>query len=108
MTAGVDAAAAAIETGRGILGIEFGSTRIKACLIGDDSIGRGIVETLRGHRSRAVLMQNHGPFTIGVTARDAVKAAIMCEDAARSVQLAMQGGPLIPIPQDQIDRLYAR
>jgi L-ribulose-5-phosphate 4-epimerase len=77
-------------------------------IIGDDSIGRGIVETLRGHRSRAVLMQNHGPFTIGVTARDAVKAAIMCEDAARSVQLAMQAGPVIPIPQDTIDRLYQR
>ena len=45
-------------------------------VIGDDSIGRGIVETLRGHRSRAVLMRNHGPFTIGVTARDAVKAAV--------------------------------
>ncbi|WP_268774192.1 L-ribulose-5-phosphate 4-epimerase, partial [Microbacterium sp. Leaf151] len=34
-------------------------------IIGDDSIGRGIVETLRGHRSRGVIMQNHGPFTIG-------------------------------------------
>ena len=77
-------------------------------IIGDDSIGRGIVETLRGHRSRAVLMQNHGPFTIGASARDAVKAAIMCEDAARTVQLAMQAGPVIPIPQEQIDRLYAR
>ncbi|HEX4401992.1 MAG TPA: L-ribulose-5-phosphate 4-epimerase [Galbitalea sp.] len=77
-------------------------------VVGDDSIGRGIVETLRGHRSRAVLMQNHGPFTIGASARDAVKAAIMCEDAARAVQLAMQAGPVIPIPQEQIDRLYAR
>jgi L-ribulose-5-phosphate 4-epimerase len=77
-------------------------------IIGDDSIGRGIVETLRGHRSRAVLMQNHGPFTIGVTAADAVKAAVMCEDAARTVHLARQGGPLVPIPQDRIDVLYAR
>jgi L-ribulose-5-phosphate 4-epimerase len=77
-------------------------------IIGDDSIGRGIIDTLRGHRSRAVLMQNHGPFTIGASPRDAVKAAIMCEDAARTVQLAMQGGPVIPIPQEQIDRLYAR
>jgi L-ribulose-5-phosphate 4-epimerase len=77
-------------------------------IIGDDSIGRGIVETLRGHRSRAVLMRNHGPFTIGVTAKDAVKAAVMCEDAARSVQLARQGGDLVPIPQDKIDALYAR
>ncbi|HLT67194.1 MAG TPA: L-ribulose-5-phosphate 4-epimerase, partial [Microbacterium sp.] len=39
-------------------------------IIGDDSIGRGIVQTLRGHRSRAVLMQNHGPFTIGADAKD--------------------------------------
>lgn len=77
-------------------------------IIGDDSIGRGIVETLRGHRSRAVLMRNHGPFTIGVSARDAVKAAVMCEDAARSVHIARQGGPLVPIPQEQIDALYAR
>jgi L-ribulose-5-phosphate 4-epimerase len=77
-------------------------------VIGDDSIGRGIVDTLRGHRSRAVLMQNHGPFTIGISAKDAVKAAIMCEDSARAVQLALQLGPVIPIPQDQIDRLYAR
>ncbi|WP_457101150.1 L-ribulose-5-phosphate 4-epimerase [Microbacterium sp. P5_E9] len=77
-------------------------------IIGDDSIGRGIVETLTGHRSRAVLMQNHGPFTIGATAKDAVKAAVMCEDVARTVHFAKQGGPLISIPQDAIDRLYSR
>src|SRR6188768_2186298 len=77
-------------------------------IIGDDSIGRGIVETLTGHRSRAVLMQNHGPFTIGATAKDAVKAAVMCEDVARTVHFAKQGGPLIPIPDAAIDRLYDR
>ena len=77
-------------------------------VIGDESIGRGIVETLRGHRSRAVLMRNHGPFTIGVTANDAVKAAVMVEDAARTVHIARQGGELIPIPQDAIDRLDSR
>ena len=77
-------------------------------IIGDDSIGRGIVETLTGHRSRAVLMQNHGPFTIGSTARDAVKAAVMVEDVARTVHLARQGGEVLPIPQDAIDRLYDR
>ncbi|MBS1896162.1 MAG: L-ribulose-5-phosphate 4-epimerase [Actinobacteria bacterium] len=77
-------------------------------VIGDDSIGRGIVQTLRGHRSRAVLMQNHGPFTIGVDAADAVKAAVMVEDAARTVHLAREAGPLIPIPQEAIDRLYDR
>jgi L-ribulose-5-phosphate 4-epimerase len=53
-------------------------------------------------------MQNHGPFTVGVNARDAVKAAVMLEDVARTVHLAREGGPLIPIPQEEIDRLYAR
>ncbi|MFT4260455.1 L-ribulose-5-phosphate 4-epimerase [Microbacterium sp.] len=77
-------------------------------IIGDDSIGRGIVETLQGHRSRAVLMQNHGPFTIGVNAKDAVKAAVMVEDVARTVHLAREAGPLIPIPQEAIDSLYNR
>jgi L-ribulose-5-phosphate 4-epimerase len=77
-------------------------------IIGDDSIGRGIVETLTGHRSPAVLMQNHGPFTIGADAKAAVKAAVMVEDVARSVHHAREAGPLIPIPQDAIDRLYDR
>lgn len=77
-------------------------------IIGDDSIGRGIVQTLSGHRSRAVLMQNHGPFTIGVDAKDAVKAAVMVEDVARTVHYAREAGPLIPIPQEAIDSLFAR
>ncbi|MFF2051030.1 L-ribulose-5-phosphate 4-epimerase [Leifsonia sp. NPDC058194] len=77
-------------------------------IIGDDSIGRGIVATLAGHRSRAVLMQNHGVFTIGTDARDAVKAAVMAEDVARTVHLAREGGPLVPIPQEAIDRLFDR
>ncbi|MFJ4046207.1 L-ribulose-5-phosphate 4-epimerase [Microbacterium sp. NPDC089987] len=77
-------------------------------IIGDDSIGRGIVDTLTGHRSRAVLMQNHGPFTIGVDAKDAVKAAVMVEDVARTVHHAREAGPLIPIPQEAIDALFDR
>ena len=77
-------------------------------LIGDDSIGRGIVETLRGHRSRAVLMRNHGPFTVGVTPRDAVKAAVLVEDVARTVHVARQGGDLVPLAPEAVDRLYAR
>jgi L-ribulose-5-phosphate 4-epimerase len=77
-------------------------------LIGDDSIGRGIVETLSGHRSAAVLMRSHGVFTIGKNARAAVKAAVMCEDVARSVHIARQLGEPVPIPQSDIDRLYDR
>jgi len=77
-------------------------------IIGDDSIGRGVVATLDGHRSRAVLMQNHGVFTIGRDAKDAVKAAVMAEDVARTVHIAKQGGELIPIPQESIDALFDR
>jgi L-ribulose-5-phosphate 4-epimerase len=77
-------------------------------IIGDDSIGRGIVSTLRGHRSRAVLMQNHGPLTIGPTPKAAVKAAVMCEEVARTVHVARQLGEPIPIPDADVTRLYER
>ena len=77
-------------------------------IIGDDSIGRGIVETLNGHRSRAVLMKNHGPFTIGKDARDAVKAAVMVEDVARTVHISRALGAPTPIVTDAIDSLYDR
>jgi len=77
-------------------------------LIGNDDIGKGIVDTLSGHRSPAVLMRNHGVFTIGAGPRAAVKAAVMCEDVARSVHLSRQLGEPLPIPQDDIDHLYQR
>ena len=77
-------------------------------LIGSDEIGRGIVTTLSGHRSPAVLMRSHGVFTIGGTARAALKAAVMCEDAARTVHLARAFGDPPPLPQDQIDALHRR
>jgi L-ribulose-5-phosphate 4-epimerase len=77
-------------------------------LIGDNSIGHGIVETLRGHRSPAVLMKNHGPFAIGPTARAAVKAAVMCEEVARTVHIARQLGEPLSIAQSEIDSLYVR
>jgi L-ribulose-5-phosphate 4-epimerase len=77
-------------------------------LIGDDSIGQGIVATLSGNRSPAVLMQNHGVFTIGPSATAAVKAAVMTEDVARTVHLSRQLGEPIPIAQADIDSLYAR
>lgn len=77
-------------------------------IIGDDSIGRGIVATLRSSRSRAVLMQNHGPFTIGKDARDAVKAAVMVEDVARTVHVARQLGDPVRIATRHVDQLFDR
>jgi L-ribulose-5-phosphate 4-epimerase len=77
-------------------------------LIGDEEIGRGVVDTLAGHRSPAVLMRAHGVFTVGASARDAVKAAVMCEDVARTVHLARALGPVEPLESHHIDALWER
>ena len=77
-------------------------------LIGDDSIGRGIVDTLAGSRSPAVLMASHGPFTIGKDAQAAVKAAVMVEDVARTVHIAYQAGTPKRLDPQDIDSLHAR
>jgi L-ribulose-5-phosphate 4-epimerase len=76
--------------------------------VGGEEIGRAVVATLSGHRSPAVLLHSHGVFTVGATPREAVKAAVMCEDAACTVHLASVRGDLIPLPPDQIDALYRR
>ena len=76
--------------------------------IGDDSIGAGIVDVLRGSRSPAVLMANHGPFTVGRDARAAVKAAVMLEDVARTVHISRQLGEPVPLAAEDIDGLYER
>jgi L-ribulose-5-phosphate 4-epimerase len=93
-----------------MMGDEFGGTIPVGpfALIGGDSIGRGIVETLQASHSPAVLMQNHGPFTIGKDARSAVKAAVMCEEVARTVHISRQLGEPLPIDPGQIESLYAR
>ena len=76
--------------------------------IGDDRIGKGVVETLAGRRSPAVLMKSHGVFTVGGSARAAVKAAVMCEDVARTVHLARALGEVEALPPEHVDALYAR
>ncbi len=76
------------------------------CLIGGIAIGEVIVNSIGN--SKAILMQNHGLFSIGKTARDAVKAAVMAEDAARTSFYAMQLGTPIPVTSDDIASLYDR
>jgi L-ribulose-5-phosphate 4-epimerase len=77
-------------------------------LIGSEDIGREIVDTLDGHRSPAVLLRGHGVFALGAGAREAVKAAVMCEDAARTVHLARVLGDVEPLESASIDALYDR
>jgi L-ribulose-5-phosphate 4-epimerase len=77
-------------------------------LIGSEDIGREIVDTLAGHRSPAVLMRGHGVFTLGTGPRDAIKAAVMCEDVARTVHLARSLGAVEPLDAASVDALYDR
>ncbi len=74
--------------------------------IGDEAIGKEVVRSIGS--SPAILMQNHGVFTIGKNAKAAVKAAVMVEDVARTVFFAMQLGELKSIPLEMIDRLHKR
>ncbi|HWG85883.1 MAG TPA: L-ribulose-5-phosphate 4-epimerase [Deinococcales bacterium] len=76
--------------------------------IGGEEIGAEVARILKGQRSPAALLQNHGVFTIGPTARAAVKAAVMTEDVARTVLLARQLGEPKAIAQAMIDRLHQR
>jgi L-ribulose-5-phosphate 4-epimerase len=77
-------------------------------LIGDEELGRAVVETLESHRSSAVLMRAHGVFALGGEPREAVKSAVMCEEAARVVHVARSLGPVEPLDADSIDALYHR
>ena len=76
--------------------------------IGDEEIGRAVVETLASHRSSAVLLRNHGVFALGPGPRAAIKAAVMCEDVARTVHLARALGDPIPLAPEDIDALHHR
>ena len=77
-------------------------------LIGGEEIGKEVVRVLKDHTSPAIIMQNHGVFTVGKTAKDAVKAAIMCEDVARTSFLARQLGEPLPISEEDIAKLHDR
>jgi L-ribulose-5-phosphate 4-epimerase len=74
--------------------------------IGGEEIGAEVVRAIG--KSSAILMQNHGVFAIGKSAEAAVKAAVMVEDAARTVFYAMQLGDPISIPDEMVKRLHQR
>jgi len=77
-------------------------------LIGGEEIGKGVVSTLKSSNSPAVLMANHGVFTIGKSAQAAVKAAVMCEDVAKTMFIAAQLGEIHRLPESDIAKLYDR
>ena len=75
-------------------------------LIGSEAIGKVVVESIGD--SCAVLLKNHGVFTVGADATAAVKAAVMTEDVAKTVWLALQIGQPEEIAADDIAKLHHR
>ncbi|RME61847.1 MAG: L-ribulose-5-phosphate 4-epimerase [Caldilineae bacterium] len=75
-------------------------------LIGSEAIGEQVIQHIGD--SKAVLLQQHGVFTIGESAEAAVKAAVMTEDVAKAVWLAMQLGPVQEIPPEDVKKLHDR
>jgi L-ribulose-5-phosphate 4-epimerase len=90
------------------MGDEFGCPIPCAgfALIGDEEIGRLVVEHIGS--SPAVLLKRHGVFTVGPTAEAAVKAAVMTENVARTVWLALQLGQPEEIPPEDVAKLHHR
>ena len=74
--------------------------------IGGDDIGQEIIRSIGS--SLAILLKNHGVFTIGKTPEAAVKAAVMVEDVARTVYYALQLGQPEEIPADEVARAHRR
>ena len=75
-------------------------------LIGGEEIGKIVIEGIG--QSPAMLLKNHGVFTVGATAEVAVKAAVMVEDAARTVWLALQLGQPEEIAPEDVTKLHHR
>jgi L-ribulose-5-phosphate 4-epimerase len=75
-------------------------------LIGGEQIGKAVLEAIGD--SPAVLLKNHGVFTVGPTGEQALKAAVMVEDVAHTVWLALQIGQPDEIPADMIKALNDR
>jgi L-ribulose-5-phosphate 4-epimerase len=76
------------------------------CQIGEEEIGRAVVEHIGS--SVVILLQSHGVFAIGDSPSSALKAAVMVEDVAKTVHLALLRGTPIPIPADEIARGHKR
>lgn len=76
------------------------------CQIGEEAIGWAVVEHIG--QCPAILLQNHGVFTVGPSPKAALKAAVMVEDVAKTVHLAMLRGTPIEIPEEEVRRGYKR
>lgn len=76
--------------------------------IGGDAIGEEMLRKIG--QAKAIIMQNHGVFTIGRSATDATHMAIEVEEIAKIVHLASCRGTPLLLPEEAIaytGNLYA-
>jgi L-ribulose-5-phosphate 4-epimerase len=69
--------------------------------IGGAAIGQEIVRKIG--QALAIIMQNHGVFTIGASPEEATKMAVEVEEIAKIVHLAMLRGQPIQLTPDQLN-----
>ncbi|UCG94808.1 MAG: L-ribulose-5-phosphate 4-epimerase [Candidatus Aerophobus sp.] len=74
--------------------------------IGEEEIGKEIMRSIG--ESPAILMKNHGVFTLGPSPRTALKTAVMLEDLAKTVFLAMLRGVPLEIPEEEVKRAHKK
>ncbi len=73
-------------------------------VIGEEEIGKEIVKRIG--TCPAILIRNHGVFTVGPTVQAALKAAVMLEEAAQTMHYAMQRGTVTELPEDVISKAF--
>ncbi|HHJ00559.1 MAG TPA: L-ribulose-5-phosphate 4-epimerase [Candidatus Aerophobetes bacterium] len=74
--------------------------------VGEEEIGKEIIRSIGS--SPAILMKNHGVFTIGPSPEAALKTAVMLEDVAKTLYLALLRGTPIQIPEEEVKRAHRR
>jgi L-ribulose-5-phosphate 4-epimerase len=72
-----------------------------------DNIGEAVLRS-KNERAPAVLLANHGVFAWGATPRDALKAAVMVEDVAKTAWLASQLGDPVPLSAEEVEKWWDR
>jgi len=87
---------------------EFGAE--VPCMPYVDNLGDHIGETILKHMGQApaILLGQHGAFAWGPNPREALKAAVMLEDVAKTCFLALLLGDPKPLPPEEVKKWWDR
>jgi L-ribulose-5-phosphate 4-epimerase len=75
-----------------------------------DNVGEAIVQAILKHRTRSpsILLERHGVFSFGATAKAALKSAVMTESVAKTLYIALSLGELTGMPESEIEKWWGR